>query len=260
MSTEVIVAPPKQAVKMTGQVHPTDIDVSVSGDKPDEIAQGHAALTEWCERKVAVEKAEHAELVEAHQRAVKIKWKPGPLKSAADRAAGRVRYYEKMLAAFRAGFVLVPNFPLTIFAIRTKKEGPNGGISFTRFERFEQKTDKSPVGQGDYVNPIPKTIYEDTNTVKNPDGSTKQVTNYYPDTENGFDEIEFPMAMAKPHIMDLVDRAMALKIFDEIGILPESRRASGDPVIAGVIKMPKAGYSERTCTFLIAWHVDTRTL
>lgn len=257
MSTELVKAAPMNvATIMTGEVHTGTIDVSVSGDNPTEIAHGHAQLTAWCERKVATEKAEHAELHAAYQHAVKSKWKVSTLKLAADRAAGRVRYYEKMLAAFRAGFVLVPNFPLTIFAIRTQQRKPTHMVSYSQWESFTQKSDKSPVGEGNYHAPIP-TVYTEERNVPKKDGGTETKIEYSPSDE--WEGIDFPMSMAKPHIMELVDRAMALKIFDEIGILPE-QRAKGDPVIAGVIKMPKAGYSERACTFLLAWHVDTRTL
>jgi len=65
--------------------------------------------------------------------------------------------------------------------------------------------------------------------------------------------------MAKPRIMEATSRAMALKIFDDFGILPAQRK--GDPmIIARIIDPRSRSYSDKHVSFLITWHLDTRTL
>ena len=49
------------------------------------------------------------------------------------------------------------------------------------------------------------------------------------------------------------------KLFDEIGILPATRRHA-DPILVGRIKRKESAYNEPSMTFLIAWWIDTRDL
>lgn len=73
-----------------------------------------------------------------------------------------------------------------------------------------------------------------------------------------FAELEFPLAIAHPVVMDATSHAMALKIFDRIGIVPQSLR-HGDPIVLGQI-IRKQGWQTKTASFLIAWYLDVRTL
>lgn len=66
--------------------------------------------------------------------------------------------------------------------------------------------------------------------------------------------------MAKPHIMCAVERAMALKIFDDIGILPDPSPKKKDPIIVGRIYDNPTTYHRVPLTFMISWHLDTRAL
>lgn len=77
-------------------------------------------------------------------------------------------------------------------------------------------------------------------------------------------EVDFPITMAKPEIMQATTRAMALKIFDQFGILPAEAnrtgpRPKGDPLVVAQIIDPRPT-SDRRVTFMIAWHLDTRVL
>jgi hypothetical protein len=47
-------------------------------------------------------------------------------------------------------------------------------------------------------------------------------------------------------------------VFDTIGICPPQRK--GDPLIIGQIMMPGPRWNRETVSFLIAWHLDLRTL
>ena len=82
-----------------------------------------------------------------------------------------------------------------------------------------------------------------------------------------FEDVEFPLDLAKPELMRITSEAMALKLFDEIGVLRVQRDdtavAKGDPVILGRIIHPvgRDYNSARTrLTFFIGWYVDTRDL
>ncbi len=244
-----------KSTPMTAELSQT-IDISVSGETREEIARGQRSLMDWCERKIAAEKSEYEELRIAVESARAKKWKTSTLEGQAVRCKKRVEYYEKMLAAFREGYILVPNFPLTIFAIRTGKTYPKQVTSFSHWERFEQKAQSLEHGKGVYQNPDP-IVFEETVSVAKKEGGTEVKKQYSPDE---WDAIDFPVMMAKPHIMEAVDHAMALKIFDEVGILPQ-HRVKGDPMIGGVLIMggvPK--WAAKRSTFMLAWHVDTRTL
>lgn len=65
--------------------------------------------------------------------------------------------------------------------------------------------------------------------------------------------------MSKPKIMEATTRAMALKIFDDFGILPEERKQ--DPLIIARIRDPRStAYNHRFVSFIIAWNLNTSTL
>jgi hypothetical protein len=79
-------------------------------------------------------------------------------------------------------------------------------------------------------------------------------------TPTEFDEnIRFPFTFAKPQILKATSRAMALKVFDELGCLPapnrRARPTAGDPIIVGRI-VHKEGWSEKVFTFMVAWFMD----
>jgi hypothetical protein len=72
-----------------------------------------------------------------------------------------------------------------------------------------------------------------------------------------YDEVDFPMRAMKPVILQAAARAMALKIFDQIGTV-ENSRAVGDPILVGQLLDPRG--NRRRTTFFIAWWVDTEML
>lgn len=229
-------------------------DIEVSAETPDEMRQAQTNLVGWCERKVSACRHEHTELSEAHDQAKKNKWNTKVLARLRAMALKKVEYYTKMLAALKEGYVLVPNFPIDIFAIRTDRKYPKRVVSFKHWENFRQEAQELPVGEGEYKNPDP-VIYE-RSIPGEKDGKPVIMKEYYPEA---FEEIDFPINMAKPHIMEATSYAMGLKIFDEIGILPSPKRKV-DPVICGKIKLKTGPYRDRHVTFVIGWHIDTRTL
>jgi hypothetical protein len=73
--------------------------------------------------------------------------------------------------------------------------------------------------------------------------------------------VDFPLIAAVPYVMSATQQAMAKRLFDQIGVSPQDGARSADPLIIGQILGVHQGYSGRkTASFLIAWHLDLRTL
>lgn len=233
-------------------------EIEVSAATPNEMAQSQDALIEWARRKVAVAQDESRELHDSYTHAIRLKYRSDVLKRHAALADKREQFYRKMLAALGAGYIIVPTFPVDVFAVRTDQESPRGvyvssydyGLN-PNLGYLEQKPKPIAEGEGEYRNPFPAVW---RNTFKEGETTKRQ----YHATD--WKEMEFPMNMAKPNIMEATDRAMMKKIFDEFGVLPGATKKV-DPIIVGRIKVPCAGaYTERVVTFLIAWHLNTKTI
>jgi hypothetical protein len=76
-------------------------------------------------------------------------------------------------------------------------------------------------------------------------------------TPGEFEDVEFPMTLVKPQVLDATAKAMARKIFDQIGVLP-NRRAKGDPILVGLIIPPHRRHEP--LTFFISWWLNTNDL
>lgn len=232
-------------------IHPASMveDVALTAMLPQDMVVAQQQLIAWVTNKIAIEKADVFELREAADHAKKNKWKSGTFESQHRKAVKRWEYYEKIKAALEAGYYIVPNFPISMFAIKTSRRNVKYLTSTHWRENFQQQASEIPQGEGDYKNPFP-VVHQRRSTSS--DG--KSETTYYPES---WDQIEFPVSMAKPVIMEATSRAMALKIFDKIGIMPAA--AKEDPVIIGQI-FRKSGRSTRTVSFMIAWHLNTNVL
>lgn len=223
---------------------------------PKDVEQSQSALIAWCRDKIELVKSETAELWASYHHAKSHKWSTRTLKKHADLSAMRVVYYEKFLAALEAGFVIVPNFPVALFAIRTEEEHPAPDSRNTyqwSVPDYEQSSEFLPIGAGEYRNPLPEVV---VSKPFNPEGKTQSVVNSYP---SEWKKLEFPITMAKVDIMRSTEQAMKLKIFDQFCILPESARKGKkkvDPLIVGQLNDPRG----RVVTFMIAWHLDTSVL
>jgi len=208
-------------------------------------------LADWLKMKVAACKSEYKELSVAVEHAEKNKWAVSALRSSRSRAKARVTYYEKLLAATEAGYVMLPWMWNDVFAIRVvRKEASRISSGTQQYHQPaipDQSCDIAPVGEGKYVSSSSEG-YEDSTKVNE---SGKEITKYF-SVATDFRDVEFPVTAAKPVLMNATAQAMALKIFDEIGIAPARR--GKDPIIVGAVKGP------RTILFLIAWYLDTRAL
>lgn len=235
-------------------------EIEVSAATPNEMASSQDALIAWAKRKVALTTAEADELGASFEEAKKRKWKSTTLLRHFRLALKRVEFYQKVLSALEHGYIIVPTFPVEIFAVRTDMDKPRGFLISAWDQQMEQEPKPLAEGQGEYRNPFPVLT-----KVKN--GTTDGTHDEFRWVARDWEEMEFPINMSKPNIMQATDRAMAAKIFDDFGVLPATKRftpsrSSPDPVIIGRIKVPNNGpyANDRVVSFIVAWHLDTKSL
>ncbi len=231
---------------------------------PQEMAQAQANMTDWFIQKIALVEAEANELDGAAQEAAKNGWKYETLERQHKRALGRKLFYEKCLAATKAGYTIIPEIPIDVFAIRTSRKKP---LMQTQQDRSELYTPHAhvpaepaqvlPVGEGEYKSPE-QLVQNERGTYKNDKGKEVQYHNQW---AVDFDSIEFPAIAAVPYVMSATQQAMAARVFDEIGISPQGSVRAADPLIIGRILGPRrSSFNRQRVSFLIAWHLDLRTL
>lgn len=239
-------------------------DIEVIAETPLEMRESNQQLIAWCEQKIKSLRVDHIELEASYKAAVTHKWKSSTLKRHADLAKKRIEFYRKIKGALEHGFYIVPNFPVRIFAIRTTKDKPLALVSVGRsswdHNDKEQKPGPLPEGEGEYKNPFP-VIWQTDMTANLPEDKRAKGERQFQHSAKEFDEIDFPLNMARPRIMEATSRAMALKVFDDFGVLPSPYRKA-DPMVIARIKDPRPkGWGEgKTISFIIAWSLDTRTI
>lgn len=231
---------------------------------PQQMRDAQNGMSAWLKAKIDYLNVELVELTNAVDHAKKHKWKAGTLAGLVTKCRQRITFYEKVLKASEAGFTIIPNFPIDVFAIRVKRLHTKQS-STTTIGQFsnpqnsvpDEKSDAAPVGLGTYVSP--KQVGSG-GMQKRLENGKEVIEKWWAPT--GFaPEIDFPIIAAQTQVMTATQEAMALKIFDEVGICPQSQRRKGDPLIIGriVLNNPKWG-EPHSCSFLIAWHLDLRTL
>lgn len=225
-----------------------------------EMQAAHEGIETWLEAKVASLKDSVEEAHAALDAATRNGWRTTALANVFRREKLSHLYYGKLLAAVEAGYTIVPNMPVDIFAIRVKREFP-AQPSHTDSSEYHSPTprlndeeeQRLEIGAGRYESPLQRVSYERADVVGPKTGKTLHSTTVTP---VGFADIEFPLAIAHSAVMEATGRAMASKIFDRIGMVTDG---SGDPIVLGQITF-KRRYGTKTASFLIAWYLDVRTL
>lgn len=218
-----------------------------------EMISAQERLAEWLVVKLSEIRNQRQELNRAIDTAVRNKWAVSPYRSQDSFLKRSVEYYEKVLAAVRAGYTIIPSFWMDCFAIRVKRQNASQirtqGSEYSTPSIPDQRTDAPPLGEGRYVSK--ESAGYSSSFTEPKDG--KQIKKYY-SAATDFKDFEFPIMAAKVELMESTAAAMALKCFDELGVAP-SRRGK-DPLIIGTVKGPR----NKECRFLIAWYLDTRAL
>ena len=220
---------------------------------PAELVPAQRALSDWCTNKIKALEAEFTDLAEHQQIAAANGWKLRGLTNSLNRTAKRVTYYEKIKAAVDAGYLVVPNMPVEVFAVRVNREKQPERTTNSKWSRhISAEAQVLPQGQGRYVDDQVFTedrSYEHTT----PEGKKESVSLY---VSGAYDEVDFPVRVAAPVVLDATGKAMALKLFDEMGMVVNT--GSRDPIIVGRILDPRG--NDRCATFFVAWWLNTKDL
>lgn len=232
------------------------MDFTVIAQSPKEMETAQRSLILWAARKIQMVKAEIDEATTQLKLHQDNKWNTAGWRAQILKQERRADFYRKIKMALEAGYYIVPPFPIDIFAIRTKRAKPHE-YHGTNADNHNQPAQILPAGEGRYVDPRPvRESYNDTETRQ---GKEVEVTKYFA-TE--YQEVDFPFKLARAEIRKLTDKAMGLKIFDRLGVLPRTRNP--DPIVCGQIMVPNQRlwrWSDgNSINFFVAWWLDTRTL
>lgn len=217
---------------------------------PAEMVPAQQHLLDWCGRKIATLKVEQKELEEHAHIARANGWKLSALTAALNRTARRITYYENMRVAVGEGFLMVPNMPIDVLAVRVNREKPPETISNSSWGFEATPQANLPAGEGRYVDD--QVVYRDESHTTMVNGKEQLVRRFVADD---YDEVDLPFRGVKPVVLDATARAMALKVFDRIGVV---RNGGRDPIIVGQLLDPRG--NRRMATFFIAWYVNTADL
>lgn len=233
-------------------------NLSLIACNPQQMAASQQPLIDWCLRKIATLRQEHAELSENLDICKRNGWRTVTLSKQVNLTKKRMIFYGKIANAVKAGYIIVPDFPVDVFAVRTDRESPKYAAAYSPdSSQFTQKALAIPEGEGRYVSPEPfrRNIGE---TYTDPKTGEKKNRDHW--VVSDFDEVlDFPIKAVKPEVLQATAEAMARKLFDEIGVI--EHRPKQDPIVVGKILDPRStAYNRRYVTFFVAWWLNTEDL
>lgn len=242
---------------------------------PQDVPAAQTEIAEWCRKKILDLGAELADARRNLRAAKKLMLgSPKTWQNLARKTAQRMIYYSKIQAAVKAGYLVVPNLPAELIAVRVNRAAPSpvtmdAWPSQINAAKAEMNL---PVGTGRYVdetNPHLDLSYDSKE--RNPQtGEVKTVHHRLTQIAHYDEGVDFPVALVRPEILAATERAMALKIFDEIGVVHgqgtmSKKQRKSDPIVIGRILDGGAGRgyggaAKHYVTFFIAWWLDTQAL
>jgi len=249
---------------MTTAIAPLPLaDYQLVATDRNALQAAHLKMIEWAKAKIEQTELDVDIEETNHKIALENGWVVAPFERRLSRLARQRTFYTKILQAVEAGYAIVPNFQMNIFAVRTTAQAPRQGVregsAWQNRNAFEQHAQRLPAGEGVYRNPVPD-VYQDRKTEKTPTGDVTKYTSW-PGEE--FNDLAFPLALAKPALMSATGEAMARKIFDEIGVAVDTwspTRGGGraDPIILGRLLNPRRG--RPAISFFVGWYFDPSRL
>lgn len=227
---------------------------------PAEMPAAQTALVDWCLRRMREVAAITRDLAKNLEIAKRNRWGSRvSLQTTLARERKRIDFYRKIKAAVQEGYLIIPNFPVDAFAVRvTSNAPPRIADTYVSDNIIETRAQLAGPGEGRYVDDTQ--LYHDYRRQITKADGTKETTGQVFATK--YDEvIDLPMTVIKPIVLEATERAMALKIFDTLGIVRQRKR---DPIIVGTIidpreRYPRSDHAKRV-TFFIAWWLDLETL
>ena len=235
-----------------------EIDIHVFARNPSEMQGAQRAMIHWATNKIAATFRDLSEASENLRVAKAHKWRSSAWQTRVRRLKKRVSFYQKVRSALKAGYYIVPPFPVELFAVRTDGKIPKRNKFLSQYPHswhlVEGQTPRLlPEGEGRYVSDEATLLRRDV-SYSDSDGKRVQQYEYFADE---FSEIDFPFKLVKPEVMVETARAMAIKVFDQLGVLPSGARGK-DPIVVGQIVPPEP--NRDPVTFFVAWWLDTEGL
>lgn len=236
-------------------------DTTIVALTPAEMPAAQTALLEWTDRQVALLGEEVTDLEEHRAIAKANGWKLSAVERRLSMAKRRQVYYGKLREAVAAGYLLVPNMPVDVFAVRVRQVTPPQQMQQDGWRpTFHAQPELLPAGHGRYVGDK-LTQHRDSWEAK--DSTSGALVPHHLWVSDGFEAVDFPMKVVKPMVLEATARALALKVFDQLGIVRDNGvhkqwRRRGDPIVVGQLIDPRG--QGRGVTFYVAWWLDTATL
>lgn len=231
-----------------------DADLFVLAKNPQQMLSSHSKLILWADHKMQEVRSDVDSLKENLAKIKEAGWETHNMESVIRRQEKRFEFYEKLKAALSAGYYIVPDMSTAVFALRTKRKKPVPNTTAHSWSLADQTSESPKLGEGEYVNPNP--VIESSEEEKE-DGKKETIR-----WAEEWRLVDFPFKTVHPEIITEVSRAMAMKIFDEVGIVsPQGSRSrrGGDPMIVGRVNF-KNGYTQRSACFVIAWFLREQDL
>lgn len=232
-------------------------ELCVVANNAGEMVKAQSDLVKWAESKIRVAERDAREQETILEKLKSARLNPGPAARHVRLSKRRVMYYEKIAAALRAGFVIVPDIDADVVAVRTDRQRPVAGFSSSRHSYAKpnkfyhpQPAENLPIGKGRYVNRFPVTTL---GVNRNEKGEAIEWTS----RPNRHDDVAtLPVEFMKPSVIDRTSQAMMANIFDEICTVGGRRQV--DPMVLGKIIHWSDKY--KRISFLISWFVDTSAI
>lgn len=237
-------------------------EVFVAASTLEEMNLAQAKLITWAGKKIQKFEDEVKAAQENLDIAKKRKWAQEPFRRIVSSAQRKVEFYVKVKAALEAGYTIIPDVPMDIFAIRTTRKTPKhnstSGLAQYGTPRVrDQESNTPPLGEGRYLSPQ---AFVETSEF-NKTGSDGKPVKYINVRASEFEsEIDFPFKMAKPSVLNATAKALGQKFFDELGAAPSRNQGRrGDPMVIGRI-FTGSGVHQKGISFLVSWFIDSKDL
>lgn len=227
---------------------------------PTSPQQMQVDVGSWCDGQLQEIEADIATADLNYEEARKRKWKSSPYKNISSKLKRRARFYRKIRSAIDAGYLIVPNFDMNVFAVRTDESAYQWDRQAEKWHLAQMETphqDLEP-GEGSMVGARPLTVTRKGSWDK-ADGS-KEV--YWTREAYRHTEVDFPIKLVHPAVLSATGDAAEKKIFDEIGVAsggPQyGQKRKKDPIVCGrIIDRTRSGHA---VTFFVGWWLDLRAI
>ena len=227
----------------------TTDDLALVALSPADLAPTQAALGGWCSEKVAALQREQADLEEHLLIASANGWKLAGLNSALNRVARRVTSYEKNQGGRRGGVSGCAELPGDDAGGPRETRDTAARDERLQVRPFRREGAVAPGGRralrGRHADPPGRELHRREGREE----GTQDAAGRGLVRRTGLS-----VHAGEAAVLDATQRAMAFKVFDEIGVV---MNRSGDPIMVGRILDPRG--NGRCVTMFLAWWLSTGT-